>query len=64
MPAIVNNNTTNFLQRYGVNFDQHFKKYLKLLEVKLMDENFLFLQLTNPSFPTARICSRVNQGKR
>ena len=24
--AIVNNNTSNFLQRYRVNFDQNFKK--------------------------------------
>ena len=38
--AIVNNNISNFLQRYRVNFEQHFKKKLKLLEVKLIDENF------------------------
>ena len=64
MSAVVNNNTSNFLQRYGVNFDQHFKKELKLLEVKLIDKNFSFLQLTNLSSPTVRISSPVNQGKR
>ena len=64
MSAIVNNNTSNFLHRYRVNFHQHFKKEFKLLEVKLMDKIFLFLQLTNPSSPTARIRSRVNRGKR
>ena len=37
--AIVNNNISNFLQRYRVNFE-HFKKKLKLPEVKLIDENF------------------------
>ena len=43
MFAIVNNDTTNFLHRYGVNFHQHIKKEWKLLKVKLMDENvFIF----------------------
>ena len=41
MSAIVNNNTSNFLRRYGVNFHQNFKKELKLLEVKLIDKIFL-----------------------
>ena len=40
MSAIMNNNTPNFLHRYGVNFDEQFKKELKLPEVKLMDKNF------------------------
>ena len=48
MSAIVNNNTSSFLQRYGVNFYQNFKKELKLLDVKLIDKNF-FIFAVNKS---------------
>ena len=48
MSAIVNNNTSKFLQRYEVNFDQQFKKELRLLKVKLIDKNF-FIFAVNKS---------------
>ena len=42
---IVNNNTSNFLERYGVKFDQHFKKKVKLLEDKVIAEKFFIFEV-------------------
>ena len=38
--SILNNNISNFYDRYGVNFNQHFDKDLRLLSVRLMNDNF------------------------
>ena len=38
--SILNNNACNFFDRYGVDFNQHFNKDLRLLLVRLMDNNF------------------------
>ena len=38
--SILNNNISNFYDRYGVDFNQHFDKDLRLLRVRLMNDNF------------------------
>ena len=38
--SILNNSNINFYYRYGVDFNQHFNKDLRLLHVRLMNENF------------------------
>ena len=38
--SILNNNISNFYDRYGVDFNRHFNKDLRLLRVRLMNDNF------------------------
>ena len=38
--SILNNNISNFYDRHGVVFNQHFNKDLRLLHVRLMNDNF------------------------
>ena len=38
--SILNNSNINFYYRYGVDFNQHFNKDLRLSHVRLMNENF------------------------
>ena len=64
MSAIVDNNTSNILQRYGVNFDQHFKKELKLLEVKLIDEKFFIFAVNKSIISYCENMFTCESGKR
>ena len=38
--SILHNNISDFYDRYGVDFSQHFNKDLRLLHVRLMNDNF------------------------
>ena len=38
--SILNNNIYNFINRYGIDFDQHFKNYLQLVRARTMDDTF------------------------
>ena len=38
--SILNYNICNFFDRYGVGFEEHFKRDLTLLRVRLIDESF------------------------
>ena len=38
--SILNNNISNFYDRYRVDFNRHFNKAFRLLPVRLMNDNF------------------------
>ena len=43
--SILHNNISDFYDRYGVDFSQHFNKDLRLLHVRLMNDNFFTFEV-------------------
>ena len=41
--SILNNNISNFYDRYGVDFEKHFERDLALLRIRLIDKYFFYL---------------------
>ena len=45
LDSILNNNINNFIDRYGVHFELHFKKKLKLLKSRMLEEYYFMFAI-------------------